>query len=82
MEAQACNPSYMGGRNQEDHSSRPTRTKSSQDSILTNVWAWCTHLSSQLYWEAQLKDYNSGQPGHKGRPYLKITSTKKAAEWL
>jgi hypothetical protein len=29
-----CNPSYSGGRDQEDHSSKPPRANSSQDPIL------------------------------------------------
>jgi hypothetical protein len=29
----ACNPSYSGSRNQEDHSSKPAQTNSSRDPI-------------------------------------------------
>jgi hypothetical protein len=29
--ARAYNPSYLGGRHQEDHSSKPTRGNSSKD---------------------------------------------------
>jgi hypothetical protein len=32
--AHACNSSYSGGRDQEDHSSKPARANSSQDPIL------------------------------------------------
>jgi hypothetical protein len=32
--AHACNPSYSGGRDQEDHSSRPAWAKSWRDPIL------------------------------------------------
>jgi hypothetical protein len=32
--AHACNPSYLEGRDQEDHGSKPARAKSSQDPIL------------------------------------------------
>jgi hypothetical protein len=32
--AQACNPSYSGGRDQDDHGSKPAQTTSSQDPIL------------------------------------------------
>jgi hypothetical protein len=35
--AHACNPSYSGGRNQEDHSSKPARANSSRDPILKNL---------------------------------------------
>jgi hypothetical protein len=31
--AHACNPSYSGGRDQEDHSSKPARANSLQDPI-------------------------------------------------
>jgi hypothetical protein len=30
---QACNPSYSGGRDQEDHSSKPAQGNSSRDPI-------------------------------------------------
>jgi hypothetical protein len=30
----ACNPSYSGGRDQEDRSSKPARAKTSEDPIL------------------------------------------------
>jgi hypothetical protein len=31
--AHACNPSYSGGRDQEDHGSKPARANSSRDPI-------------------------------------------------
>jgi hypothetical protein len=31
--AHACNPSYIGGRDQEDHGSKPAQANSSWDSI-------------------------------------------------
>jgi hypothetical protein len=31
---QACNPNYSGGRNQEDHGSKPAQANSSFDPIL------------------------------------------------
>jgi hypothetical protein len=34
--ADACNPSYSGGRNQEDHSWKPAWANSSQDPISKN----------------------------------------------
>jgi hypothetical protein len=34
--AHTCNPSYSGGRDQEDHSSKPTQANSLQDPILKN----------------------------------------------
>jgi hypothetical protein len=36
--AQACNPSYSGGRDQEDHGLRSTWAKSLQNPILTDDW--------------------------------------------
>jgi hypothetical protein len=39
--AYACNPSYSGGRDWEDHISRPAWVKSSWDHISTNkTWVW------------------------------------------
>jgi hypothetical protein len=32
--ARACNPSYSGGRDQEDHSSKPAQANNLQDPIL------------------------------------------------
>jgi hypothetical protein len=32
--AHACNPSYTGGSNQEDHGSKPAQANSSQDPVL------------------------------------------------
>jgi hypothetical protein len=34
--AHTCNPSYSGGRDQEDHGSKPAWVNSSQDPILKN----------------------------------------------
>jgi hypothetical protein len=31
--AQSCNPSYLGGRDQEDHGSKPVQANSSWDPI-------------------------------------------------
>jgi hypothetical protein len=33
LEAGACSPSYLGGRDQEDHGSKPAQANSSQDPI-------------------------------------------------
>jgi hypothetical protein len=35
--AYACNLSYSGGRDQEDHSLRPTQANSSRDPILKKI---------------------------------------------
>jgi hypothetical protein len=34
--AHACNPSYSGGRGQEDHGSKPAQENNSRDPILKN----------------------------------------------
>jgi hypothetical protein len=34
--AHTCNPSYSGGRDQEDHGSKPVLENSSQDPVLKN----------------------------------------------
>jgi hypothetical protein len=38
--AQAYNPSYLGGWDQEDHGLGQPATKSYQDPISTNSWVW------------------------------------------
>jgi hypothetical protein len=43
--AQACNPSYLGGINQEAHSSKPAQSKKFMRLMLTNGGV---HLSTQL----------------------------------
>jgi hypothetical protein len=35
--AHACNPSYSGGRDQEDQGSKPAQANSSQDLILKKI---------------------------------------------
>jgi hypothetical protein len=35
--AHTCNPSYSGGRDQEDHSLKPARANSLRDPILKNI---------------------------------------------
>jgi hypothetical protein len=39
-EVHACNPSYISGGDQENHSSRPAVAKSWQDLILANKLWW------------------------------------------
>jgi hypothetical protein len=46
--AHACNPSYLGGRDQEDCSSKPAQANSSQDPILKK-----THQKKQAGGVAQ-----------------------------
>jgi hypothetical protein len=45
--AHACNPSYSGGRDQEDHDSKPAWAKSSQDPILKKP------ITKRGWWRAQ-----------------------------
>jgi hypothetical protein len=40
MVAQACNPSYLGGREWKDQRYRPALAKSLLDPILTSDWLW------------------------------------------
>jgi hypothetical protein len=35
--AKACNSSYSGGRNQENHDSKPAKANSSKDPILKKI---------------------------------------------
>jgi hypothetical protein len=44
--AHACNPSYSGGRDQEDCSSKPAQANSSQDPILKKNP--CPHNKKEL----------------------------------
>jgi hypothetical protein len=41
--AHTCNPSYSGGRNQEDHSSKPAQANNSRDPISKNPSHTHTH---------------------------------------
>jgi hypothetical protein len=45
----SCNPSYLGGRDQEDHGLRPAQANSSQDPILKNT----QHKKGLLEWLKQ-----------------------------
>jgi hypothetical protein len=67
----ACNPSYLRGRDQENHGSKPAWQKSSQDSISTksSVW-WCTTIIPTTR-ETQIRGSQSNQPGHKCETYRK-----------
>jgi hypothetical protein len=59
--AQACNPSYLGGRDQEDHSLRSAQVKkekkrSSQDPISTNGWTqWYTPIITATWGSTNTK---------------------------
>jgi hypothetical protein len=70
--AQACNPSYLGGRDWEDCCSRPGQAKCLWDPISTNDWTWWNTSVIPAKWEAQIGLWS----GHKVRPYLKINHAK------
>jgi hypothetical protein len=60
--AQACNPSYSGGRDWEDH----------------NLTGTMAHLSSQLHREAQIgRPQSSMVQAYKARPCLKNNQYKR-----
>jgi hypothetical protein len=62
--AHICNPSYLGGRDQEDHSLRSALAKSSQDPISTNSGIY---LSFQATWQIEIRRIKVlGQLGWKG----------------
>jgi hypothetical protein len=47
--AHSCNPSYSGGRDQKDHSSKPTLAYSSRDPISEISITFSLSLSLSLY---------------------------------
>jgi hypothetical protein len=66
--AHACNPSYLGGRGWEDHSSMLAGSKKKVYKTLshqkTKIWMWSV---PQMLWEAYVEGSQSGQ---KARPHL------------
>jgi hypothetical protein len=64
--AHTCNPSYSGGRDQEDHGSKTTRVNSSRDPVLKNLitkiglveWLKVKALSSNLSTSKKAKEEN------------------------
>jgi hypothetical protein len=78
MVAHVCNPSYLGGREQEDRSLRPAPAKSLPDTISTNKFGVVAHTcypsnvgsgSKRISVQAGL-DKNS-------RPSLKVMKAKE-----
>jgi hypothetical protein len=70
--AHACNPSYLGGRDQEDHGSRPAWAKSSQDPHLNQSKpGMMVHTGHPIFGETAWENHDLGWPGCKVRPYPK-----------
>jgi hypothetical protein len=67
--AQTCYPSLLGGRDHEDHSSKPARARSSDD----------PHLKEWLH--TMVLTYHPSYIGNsiKQNPVSKITNTKRAS---
>jgi hypothetical protein len=65
--AHACNPSYSGGRDQEDHISKPAQANSSQEPISKNPftkiglveWFKVKDLSSNLRTKRKKKSFQN-----------------------
>jgi hypothetical protein len=76
--AHTCNPSYLGGGHEEDHSLRPAQAKSLWDSHLTNIWAWWCTLSSQVH--GRLRSGGLRFEASLGREFAK-TSPPKEKNW-
>jgi hypothetical protein len=51
--AHACNPSYLGGRDQEDHSSKPVWANSLQNSISKKKKK--SHTQKKGWWSGSKK---------------------------
>jgi hypothetical protein len=73
--AHACNPSYLGGRDQEDHSSKPAWANSSQDPILKK------HITKKGWWSGpefkpQYCKINNNNNNNNKTPCLMATSDK------
>jgi hypothetical protein len=76
--AHAYNPSYLGGRDWQDHGLRPVRAKSSQDPISTDSQGWWrVPVNSATVGSVKQQDYGPGQPRQKSRPYFKNNQSEK-----
>jgi hypothetical protein len=77
--AHTCNPSYLGGWDQEDHGSRPVQAKNSGEthSQPTVVQHRGTHLSFQAKWETEIRRITV--PGKPEQKSLEIPSKWKKA---
>jgi hypothetical protein len=70
MVAHTCNPSYQGGRDQEDHGLRSAQAKWLQDPISVSSWACGERLSSQLLRKHKQEVMVQASAGKNARPYL------------
>jgi hypothetical protein len=70
--AHTCNPSYLGGWDQEDHGSKASLGKKSlQDPISTKKsWVWWHEPITPAMAGSLKQDGSPGQPGQKVRPYF------------
>jgi hypothetical protein len=77
--AQPFNPSYLGGRDQEDHGLRPAWAKSSWERPHLNRAQWYMSVIPSTAGKSKI----GGQTGQKVRPYLQNNQSKKGLEaWL
>jgi hypothetical protein len=76
----AYNPSYLGGVDQEDHSSWPAQAKSSQDLIsIGKKLGIVAHVCYPNYCRKnKIKRSRYSQPGKKARPYCQNNQSKKS----
>jgi hypothetical protein len=65
--AHSCNPSYLGGKNQEDHNLKSTQAKILETPCQPMAGYGDGPCHPQLCQEAQIGGSRSGQPGHKAR---------------
>jgi hypothetical protein len=79
--SQACNPSYLGGRNHEAHSSRSARAKSSRNPSQPMTRHSVAGLASQLCRETKIESWSS-PPMYKARPYLKIINRERSGSMV
>jgi hypothetical protein len=77
---QSCNPSYSGGRNQENHTLRPAWVKNFWDPISTNKSGMWWHPPVILALQGSINGRITVQasPGIKWDPISKITNAKRA----
>jgi hypothetical protein len=80
--AQTCNPTYSGGKDQEDHSLRPAQTKSSWDPISANTGHGGTHLSSSYGGKHKIGGSRSRLAWAKNKTVSQKSPTQKRAGWV
>jgi hypothetical protein len=68
----AYNPSYLEGRDQLDHSLRPSEAKSYREFVLVNMLGMVIHSCTPAVWEVQVGRIKVlGWLLEKVRPYIK-----------